>query len=465
MVNRQIPKAALYSSSHLVEFVTSLYNNRTMESMIKRLRQTLKWAARRWMLALLLMTLLVTLAYEGPPPGEMETRINRSLAGQQFDFVGWEFQAMWRKLTHRLVAPQRYMDETARHDFLLAYLQMVAEAQILNWEIRSLYTDPDIEAPDEASAELRAKRTQLRADIRARQPVAEAILQEQVACVLVDEGFGVLGQDIPPVVVHITPLPQLLIVSPRDRIERIHSLGLEHGLDTAQKEAIEEQVDTTHDVSSLVTNIGGLSAYPSMLLESSSINWLTEVTAHEWVHHYLMPRPLGWNYSSGPETRTINETVASLMGQEVGRKVVARYYPEHLPPEPDPEPEAEEAETEDETEEPPAFDFRAEMRKTRVRVDELLAAGKIEQAEAYMEQRREVFVEEGYPIRKLNQAYFAFHGAYADQPGGAAGEDPIGPAVRELFARSPDLHTFLNRVAGVTTLEGVEQLLAEVENS
>jgi hypothetical protein len=151
------------------------------------------------------------------------------------------------------------------------------------------------------------------------------------------------------------------------------------------------------------------------------------------------------------------------MGQEVGRKVVARYYPEHLPPEPDPEPEAEE--TEDETEEPPAFDFRAEMRKTRVRVDELLAAGKIEQAEAYMEQRREVFVEEGYPIRKLNQAYFAFHGAYADQPGGAAGEDPIGPAVRELFARSPDLHTFLNRVAGVTTLEGVEQLLAEVENS
>ena len=49
-----------------------------------------------------------------------------------------------------------------------------------------------------------------------------------------------------------------------------------------------------------------------------------------------------------------------------------------------------------------------------------------------MEQRRQLFVENGYYIRKLNQAYFAFYGAYADVPGGAAGEDPVGPAVRAL---------------------------------
>jgi hypothetical protein len=91
-------------------------------------------------------------------------------------------------------------------------------------------------------------------------------------------------------------------------------------------------------------------------------------------------------------------------------------------------------------------------------VDELLAEGKIEEAETYMEQRRQMFVAHGYIIRKLNQAYFAFHGAYADQPG-AAGEDPIGPAVRELFAQSPDLRTFLNRIAGVTTLGQLKALL------
>ena len=45
--------------------------------------------------------------------------------------------------------------------------------------------------------------------------------------------------------------------------------------------------------------------------------------------------------------------------------------------------------------EPPEFDFRLEMRKTRIRADELLEDGKIEEAEAYMEERRQVFVAEG----------------------------------------------------------------------
>ncbi len=61
-----------------------------------------------------------------------------------------------------------------------------------------------------------------------------------------------------------------------------------------------------------------------------------------------------------------------------------------------------------------------------------LPQGKIDEAETYMEQRRQLFWQNGYLIRKLNQAYFAFHGAYADVPGGAAGEDPVGPAVRAL---------------------------------
>jgi hypothetical protein len=396
----------------------------------------------------------------------MEARVNQELAGKRFDFVGWELKTIWQKVTHDLIPLQRFMTEQDRRNFLLDYLALVGEAQRLEGEINRAYADPEIEDADTATADLRARRQALRAETRERQLLAEAILQEQVASVLEDEGFGALGQELPPVEMHFTPLPQLLIVSPRDRIERIYQLSLTHGLGTAEREAIEEEIDTTFDVSSLITGIGGLSAYPSMLLESSSLNWATEVTAHEWTHHYLTPRPLGRNYLSSPEARTINETVASIVGKEVGRKVVARYYPELLPPEPDPKPEpeepaVEEEPAEEEPAEPPEFDFRMEMRETRIRVDELLAAGEVEEAEAYMEQRREVFVAHGYIIRKLNQAYFAFHGAYADQPG-AAGEDPIGPAVQELFARSPDLHAFVNRIAGVTTLKELEMLVDDL---
>jgi hypothetical protein len=210
-----------------------------------------------------------------------------------------------------------------------------------------------------------------------------------------------------------------------------------------------------------VTGIGGLAAYPAMLLEASSLNSVAEVTAHEWTHHYLTPRPLGWSYDATPDARTINETVASVVGKEIGRRMVARYYPEHLPSEP--QAVSEEPREDDPAPEPPTFDFRAEMRETRIKVDELLADGRIEEAEAYMEERRQEFVANGYAVRRLNQAYFAFHGAYADEPG-AAGEDPIGPAVRELRALSPDLRTFLGRVARVTTLAEVEALRDEMED-
>jgi hypothetical protein len=416
--------------------------------------------ARQWKLVLLLAALLLVFSVKRPPPASIETRVNRELAQQRFDFVSWELKAVWQSLTHDLISPERYMSEEDRHDFLLDYLSLVGESQRLEGEIHRVYVDPEIEDADAATVELRARRDELRGAISARQSTAEAILEEQVASVLEDEGFGVLGQELPPVEVRFTPLPRLLVISPRTHIESIYQLSLTHGLGVAQQEAIEDEIDAAYDVSSLITSIGGLSAYPSMLLESSSINWVTEVTAHEWTHHYLTPRPLGRNYESSGETRTINETVASIVGREVGRKVVARYYPEHLPPEPEPSPEPEE----DESPEPAAFDFRLEMRETRIQVDELLAQGKIKEAEAYMEQRREVFVEHGYAIRKLNQAYFAFHGAYAAQPG-AAGKDPIGPAVRELFARSPDLHTFVGRVAGVTTLDDLEAVLEELRHN
>ena len=432
----------------------------SQQKLVERITDFLNWPRQHWQL-LLLLGLLLLLTGEGPPPGLLETRINRQLAGERFDFVSWEIDTLLEKLLHSLVAPQRYMDEEARHDFVVDYMDLVGEIQGLEWNINLVYIDPNVADPDAASAEMRARLADLRADQRARQPLAEAILEEQVATVLVDKGFGVLGQELPPVSAHFTPLPTLIVISPRDHIENIFSLSLRHGLDTAQREDIEAQIDSALDVSSLVTNIGGLAAYPSMLLESSWLPWVAEVTAHEWTHHYLTPRPLGWYYMESGETRTINETTASIVGKEIGYVVITRYYPELPPPELPSLPEpAEEEEKEAPPPEPEGFDYRLEMRNTRIRVDEMLAEGKIEEAEAYMEERRQVFVSEGYAIRKLNQAYFAFYGSYADTPG-AAGEDPIGPAVLRLRAHSPSLYNFVNRVAGVTSLSELETLLGE----
>ena len=71
--------------------------------------------------------------------------------------------------------------------------------------------------------------------------------------------------------------------------------------------------------------------------------------------------------------------------------------------------------------------------------------GRVRDAEEYMEIRRILFRENGYPIRKLNQAYFAFHGSYGT---GAAATSPIGPKLERLRSLTPDLRTFSRSCVG-----------------
>ena len=167
-------------------------------------------------------------------------------------------------------------------------------------------------------------------------------------------------------------------------------------------------------------------------------------------------RPLGWHYADSGQLTTINETVASIFGQEIGQKVLERYYPEYAPKKIkrrhnigwEPPPQA-----------PYAFDFGREMRETRLQVDKLLAEGKIKEAEEYMQDRRLIFIENGYLyLRKLNQAYFAFHGSYATGPGAI---DPIGPLLKRLRLRHDSLKSFTDAIQGITTYDDLEQILAE----
>jgi hypothetical protein len=373
-----------------------------------------------------------------------------------FDFATWELTALLEKLGNNTIAAQDYMTEEARVAFVREYLDHLNRIFQLEAQITAIYVDPAEDDPLAASASLRAERDSLREWQAARQALAESIIESQIMTVLAEEGFGIGGEVLPPVQIRFTQLPSLLIISPRDRIERIASYPLSHGLTVEQQEALEVRVDEALGVSSLVVPLGGLAVYPAMLIESDYAPHVFSITAHEWTHHYLSFYPLGFNYGVTPELYTINETTASIVGDEVGWLTLSRYYPDLAPPppeltlEPPPPPEPGEE---------PVFDFRAEMHATRVRVDELLAAGQIEAAEAYMEERRQVFVENGYSIRKINQAYFAFHGAYAEEPG-AGGEDPIGPMVREIRLLSPSLHDFAAAMRAITSVSDLETALA-----
>ena len=97
---------------------------------------------------------------------------------------------------------------------------------------------------------------------------------------------------------------------------------------------------------------------------------------------------------------------------------------------------------------------------TRRGVDDLLAQGKVDEAEAYMEERREFFYAHGYLIRKINQAFFAFYGGYQSGSGmaGTGGADPIGEAVQGIFDESPSIQDAIIALRDVVTRD---QLIAE----
>ncbi len=416
------------------------------------------WKYRLWpalQLSALALLIVLLFAPEWPAFGDPRYQLKTLVQLRQFDFVVWEAQAIASKARAALANHHAYLNPVQQKKVVLDYINLIAQAQQIEQEMTQLFSRTPPSARDAQAQALEARLAETRAQAAIRQSLAEAIVQEQVAWALRESGFQVLGQAWPPVLAQMTPLPSLLVVSPRAKIESRYQISLVHGLSVVEKDALETAVLQQLDLSALVVPIGGMGTYPAMIMETSNLPWFIEVVAHEWAHHWLTLQPLGLRYAQDAQMRIINETVASLVDTEIRDMVLQRFYPElYQPPVANMPPPTSSAE-------PPAFDFRAEMAQTRVQVDALLAAGDIVGAETYMEARRLVFVANGYTLRKLNQAYFAFYGAYAAEPG-ATGEDPIGPMLRHIRANSPSLRAFLQVVAPIRNYGELEQLFAQM---
>ena len=390
----------------------------------------------------------------------------------EFDYFGWEVDALTQKVNQEIAGVQAYLTDDQRADYVYNYLAKVREEQSLNAQVGNIYANPSVSDPAAASADLRSKRDQALAEINQNEPIAESIVEGQVGSVLRDEGFATLGQVIPPVAAHITQLPEYLVISPRDSIRVVAALNVVNLTDD-QANDLENTIDSNLNVSSIVAPLAGLSLYPSMIIRTSDALELFTTVAHEWCHHYLDFFPLGLNYDT-PETRIINETTAMMFGAEIGREVIARFYkrfpdlmaqlpastptvtptPATAQPRPTPQPTSQPtpSPTSTEPDVPPPFDPGATLNNTRITVDFYLWLGRVDLAEAYMRAQREVFADHGIFLRKLNQAFFAFYGGYQSAGGGGAGgSDPTGDAVARLRAHSPNVHAWLEQMRTLIT--------------
>ena len=279
----------------------------------------------------------------------------------------------------------------------------------------------------------------------------ERILESQIKETLVHQDiFG-----FPPVNLKLGELPCLLVVSPRDEIESMREIMLLTDISLEEIENIEARVDEL-GVSSLIVDLGGFGgAYPSFVTNNASLRATIDTAIEEWIHQYLAFKPMGFRYvldilgiARDYEVATINETVAGIVSKEVGVIIYEKYYRDK-----------EESTTDDNGDES-GFDFNQEMREIRIAVDTFLARGAIELAEQYMEQKRQYLVSQGYNIRKLNQAYFAWHGTYADEPTSVS---PIGTELRELRSRSISIKDFLDIVVYMTGRQDLKDAIESLQ--
>jgi len=375
------------------------------------------------------------------------TEAEVAAASVRFNLLAWEAGNAFDKWYYELAAllpgnaipPREQRIAVAEEFFLLAGEERRLESELLT-----------VAEASPRAGEIRLRLAEIRAQLSDMRPLAEQTVEREISGILREEGFAsTLGPVLPPVDTVLGRSPGLLVTSPRDRIFRLDNVLLRHGLLPEERSELEEITARERGLSAIVVDTGGVGTFPSVVSASGGIHFALNTIAHEWLHNWFFFQPLGQHFWDNPQMTTLNETAATLGGWEIGDRAyeaMTGIKHERLPPGPPAE------------RDPDAFDFSAEMRETRQTAELMLAEGRIEEAESYMEERRLKLLEEGYRIRKINQAFFAFYGSYATS---AASVSPIEGQLRRLRAESASLGDFLRTVAQFSTYDEFLEYIGE----
>jgi len=391
------------------------------------------------------LLLVILLGGSCTPVRNFDNRLRSIVGPHRFSTVRWEFRTVSHEVKQWILGRHEKGDDELRT--VTEYFSLVERVKALKSEIEAINAGSGQD--DLASVE--AEVNMVEGQKTTLEGMTERIIAGQIKEILAEQGIfnPIVGLRVhfPPLNFKLEKTPYLLVISPRDRIESMREITLRQNISLEQMEGIEAEVDNL-GVSSLAVELGGFGGtYPTFVVNNASLRFTVDTAAEEWLHQYLTFKPLGFRYlldltgiSRDYEIATINETVASMVSKEVGFMVCEKYYPQ---PESDDKNQAAE----------PEFDFNREMREIRRAVDGYLAQGEIELAEEFMEQKRQYLASKRYYIRKLNQAYFAFHGTYADRPTSIS---PIGLELQKLRSQSASLKNFLDTVAAMTSRQDLK---------
>ena len=404
----------------------------------------------RRILKVLVLTLLM-LSFMGQYDVVHLNPAQRVSLAHRYSLAGWELGNLASKWVHLLTSSLSGRTERERRSDVREYFRLRGEMDLAASQLRAAAARPgadqNVAALEVELEKLRSARERLRDDV-------EEVLESAVSSIAVRIGIASWGELVfPPVDIRLTEPPIVLVTSPRGRIDRAFEALLAPDVQIGESEAMERRLAEEWDLSGWTGQVGGVATYPASVLDGLPLRETLQAIAHEWLHHYLVFRPLGRHLFSSPEMQALNETFANMAGNEIGDQALqdlGQADGQNSTPNPDTNKQSDASGSNGSGRDAGEFDFRREMRETRLAVDGLLKESNVEEAEAYMEQRRRTFVANGHNIRKINQAYFAFHGTYADSP---QSSNPIGAQMQRLRAQTADLETFVKTMSDISSYE------------
>ena len=288
-----------------------------------------------------------------------------------------------------------------------------------------------IEKIDDEIFELRKTRNLILLEIEKE---IQKIVKDQIKT----EGIDFKGFVFPPVLIKIFDPPLLLVTSPRNVISRENEILLNSNMKNSRKKIIEEKILQEKNTSAIILEIGGLATYPSMIKPNTNIERLFELTAHEWLHQYLIFYPLGRSIFKNTKMTEINETLANIFGKEISKNICSnKLYKSYC-------------ENNDQITIENSFNYDTFMKETRKNVDILLNNHNIIEAEQYMDDRRKELLNNGIFIRKINQAWFAFNGTYTDSPTSIS---PVFSILKNIQENSNNLKEFIEMLQYINDYE------------
>jgi len=346
---------------------------------------------------------------------------NLIVSNYKYNLIQWEIENIFDKWINKLTSPLFNNYKKENHEIVQDYFD--------NKNFKNIDSET----------------YNLQIEISENTDVVEEFIESTLSTVISNQNIDlILGMQFPPIDIRLIDLPKLLVISPRNKIQRIDDILIKTEIRFNDVSYIEEKILYEENLSAIVLDIGGIATYPSSIPNTKNLKEVFIISGHEWMHHYLFFTKLGQNMFNSEEMRILNETLASRVAEELWIYIdqyISENYDLDLY-----------SDNYDyiNLNHDNLFNFKYEMNKTRVETELLLKNNKIIEAEKFMEKRRQVFVENGYNIRKLNQAYFAFYSSYADS---SASNTSIGDELDEFRKYYNSLESFILAIRSVSNYQ------------